>query len=164
MVRLFGERLRELGGATTLVPSREDAYASIAQSLHAKGLTTVACPPLLGEALMGGLQVRDVREAGFGLSEADWGIAETGTVVLRHEGEHGRGYSLVPPAVGFLLPVSRLVPHLGVVLAAVHEAASGPPACITFVSGPSHSGDIAGIFCAGVHGPGDVHVWLIGDE
>lgn len=164
MVRLFTERLAELGGTTTLVPTRPAALAAISETLRRATDASVACPPGLRWAGIADIWTDDPRCAEFGLSEADWGIADTGTVVLRHQGERGRGYSLVPPAAGFLLPVSRLVPHLGVVLATIHEEMSPLPACITFISGPSHSGDIAGVTCTGVHGPGQVHVWLVEDE
>jgi hypothetical protein len=126
--------------------------------------TRIACPPSLVWPAIEERWTADPREADFGLSEAEWGIAASATVVLRHRGEYGRAFSLVPPAVGFLLPVSRLMPRLTPVVAAVHDDADAPPACITFVSGASHSSDIAGISCFGVHGPADVRVWLIEDE
>jgi len=166
LVRLFSERLGELGGAAALVATRAAAQAAIAERLRAHGTTTVACAPSLRWPGIDALWTADARTADYGLSEAEWGIAETGTVVLRHLGEHGRSSSLVPPAAGFLLPVSRLVPRLGPVVQAVHRESTAHelPACLTFISGPSHSGDIAGILVAGVHGPGDVSVWLIADE
>lgn len=164
MLQRFTDRLLELGGAVTPAPTRAAALAAIAQTLRDRDEAIIACPPVLTWEGVEDLWTDDVRRAGFGLSEADWGIAETGTLVLCHHGQHARGYSLVPPAVGFLLPVSRLVPRLGSVLAAVHENSARPPACITFITGPSHSADIAGVPCTGVHGPGDVHVWLISDE
>jgi L-lactate utilization protein LutC len=164
MVALFIARLAELGGTATVSPDRREALAAVSEALAAAGLRSVACPAGLEWEGIAGIRADDARGADFGLSEAAWGIADTGTVVLRHQGEHGRTYSLVPPAVGFLLPVSRLLPRLGAVLRAVATDPAGPPACITFVSGVSHSGDIAGVTCTGVHGPGQVHVWIIGDE
>jgi L-lactate utilization protein LutC len=164
MVALFIARLAELGGTATVLPNRREALAAVAKALAEAGTRSVACPGSLEWDGIAGIRADDARGAEFGLSEAAWGIADTGTVVLRHQGEHGRVYSLVPPAVGFLLPVSRLLPRLGAVLSAVATDPAGPPSCITFVSGVSHSGDIAGVTCTGVHGPGQVHVWLIGDE
>ena len=47
----------------------------------------------------------------------------------------------------------------------VREVASLPaPACITFMTGVSHSADIASVTCRGVHGPGEVVLWLIDGE
>ncbi len=163
LVSLFAERVRELGSHVTAVASRAAAFAAIAGRLRVEEVT-ISCPRELLWPEVGDLWTDDPRRAGFGLSLADWGIAETGTVVLRHRGSHGRAFSLVPPSVGFLLPSSRLTPHLGAALAAMNEADASPPACITLVSGPSHSADIAGLTCTGVHGPGDVRIWLIEDE
>jgi L-lactate utilization protein LutC len=166
MLELFAKRLHELQGVARRVPSRAAALADIAALLlESYGPDTrIACPPSLVWPAIEERWTADPRDADFGLSEAEWGIAASATVVLRHRGEHGRAFSLVPPAVGFLLPVSRLMPRLAPVVAAVHDDAAGPPACITFVSGASHSSDIAGISCFGVHGPADVRVWLIEDE
>lgn len=164
MLELFADRLQESHGVATRVATRGAARAAIARMLHDRGEAKIACPPSLKWPSIDHLWTCDPRVADFGLSEAEWGIAASGTVVLRHGGEDRRGYSLVPPAVGVLLPVSRLVPRLGPVLAALHDDPAGPPACITFVSGASHSSDIAGLVCFGVHGPGEVQVWLIEDE
>jgi hypothetical protein len=162
ILRLFADRLLELHGVATRTPTRDVALGELARLCHDRG-EPVACPPSLRWEAIDDLWVGDPRAAGFGLSEAEWGIAPTGTVVLLHRREHGRGYSLIPPAVGFLLPASRVAPRLGPVLATM-EQAGALPACVTFISGASHSADIAGVPCFGVHGPGEVHVWLIDDE
>lgn len=170
LLRLFVERFREAGGSADVVPTRSDVHAAVARLLQDRQATSapgepalIACPPSLVWDEIADARTGDARRAAFGLTEADWGIAATGTLVLLHAGQRGRACSLVPPAVGFLLPASRLVPHLGVVLRIVHESGV-PPACVTFVSGPSHSADIAGQLVYGVHGPGEVHVWVIEDE
>lgn len=159
----FAARVRELGGDVAVVASRAVARAAIAGRLRDEGLT-ITCPRELLWPEAEDRWTEDPRRAGFGLSLADWGIADSGTVVLRHHGPYGRAFSLVPPSIGFLLPSSRLTAHLGAALAAMNETDATPPACITLVSGPSHSADIAGIVCTGVHGPGDVRIWLIEDE
>jgi L-lactate dehydrogenase complex protein LldG len=38
------------------------------------------------------------------------------------------------------------------------------PACVTFVSGPSNTADIAAEFVTGVHGPGEILVWVVVDQ
>ena len=38
------------------------------------------------------------------------------------------------------------------------------PTCVTLVTGPSASADVVGVRTLGVHGPGEVHVWLIENE
>jgi L-lactate dehydrogenase complex protein LldF len=161
--RLFTERLNELGGTVTSAATRTRALEDVAAALRDGGDLTLACPSDLRWAAVADRWTDDPRLAGFGLSKAQWGVALSGTLVLLHGGPHARGFSLIPPAVGFLLPASRLVPRLGPVVAEI-QALDVPPACVTLVSGPSHSTDIAGVPCVGVHGPADVRVWLIADE
>jgi L-lactate utilization protein LutC len=38
------------------------------------------------------------------------------------------------------------------------------PACVTIITGPSASAGIVGVRTLGVHGPGEVHVWITQDE
>lgn len=164
LLELFATRLGEAGGEAVRVPDRRQAQAAVAAMARERGWTTFSCAPSLRWPAMDDLWADEPCRADFGLSEAEWGIAETGSVVLRHAGERGRGHSLLPPAVGFLLPASRLVRSVGDVLGFVHDAPDPLPACLTFVTGPSHSGDIAGVMCYGVHGPAEVLVWVIDDE
>jgi L-lactate utilization protein LutC len=164
LTELFAARLREAGGEAARVPDRRQAQAAVAAMARERGWTAFSCAPSLRWPATDDLWADDPRRADFGLSEAEWGVAETGSVVLRHAGECGRGHSLLPPVVGFLLPASRLVRGVGDVLGFVHDAPDPLPACLTFVTGPSHSGDIAGVMCYGVHGPAEVLVWLIDDE
>ena len=170
LLESFVERFREAGGSADVVATRADTHAALTRLLQDRQAASapgepalIACPPSLAWPAIADARTDDARRAGLGLSEADWGIAATGTLVLLHAGDRGRACSLVPPAVGFLLPASRLVSHLGVVLRSVGEGGD-PPACVTFVSGPSHSADIAGQLVYGVHGPGEVRVWVIQDE
>jgi L-lactate utilization protein LutC len=164
LLELFAARLGEAGGTAVRVPGREQALAAIAEMAAAKGWGAVACPPSLKWPAIEPLWTGDPRRAEFGLSVAEWGVAQTGSVFLRHGGEHGRGFSVVPPVAGILVPASRIVPRLGDVLGRLHDAAEALPACVAFVTGPSHSGDIAGVMCYGVHGPAEVHVWVLEDE
>jgi len=68
------------------------------------------------------------------------------------------------PAVGFTLPLSRLVARLGDLLEKLVESRHSLPACVTMITGPSASADIVGVRTLGVHGPGEVHVWIIENE
>lgn len=164
LVERFVARLGDADGEGARVSDRGQAQAAIAALARERGWTSLCCAPSLCWSAMDDLWTPDPRCADFGLSEAHWGVAETGTVVLRHGGEQARGHSLLPPVVGFLLPASRVVRQVGEVLTRLHEATDPLPACVTFVTGPSHSGDIAGVMCRGVHGPAEVRVWVIGDE
>lgn len=162
LASLFMARAAEVGATVSRAATRAAAFEAIAGLLEERGDVAVSCPSALRRPGLSEQWTADPREASFGLSEADWGIAETGSVVLRHRGANGRSHSLVPPAAGILLPASRLVPDLASALRLIDQ--EPPPACITFISGVSHSADIAGVTCYGVHGPAAVSLWLIDDE
>jgi L-lactate utilization protein LutC len=164
LVQRFAGRLRDLGGEAAMVADRAEARAAGERLLLERRLDSLACPPALRwpaiEALCGG----ELAAAAFGLSEPRWAIAETGTVVLRHDGGSPRATSLLPPVVGFFLPASRIVARLGDVLGDVAAVGQDLPACITFMSGPSRSMDIGYEVCVGVHGPGETTVWILAGE
>ncbi|MEI6726551.1 MAG: LUD domain-containing protein, partial [Actinomycetes bacterium] len=92
------------------------------------------------------------RDADFGLSEADWAVAETGSVVVKASQEVRRSYSLVPSAVGFFVPRSRLRATVGDVLRELPADGSSLPSCVSFISGPSGTSDLAAVHVVGVHG------------
>jgi L-lactate dehydrogenase complex protein LldG len=98
--------------------------------------------------------------ANIGLSSAAWAIAETGSLVLEHGPERGRSVTLLPPTYLAVLPADRV---LRTVPEAIQKYAGGTlPANVCFHTGPSRSGDIEMSLVVGMHGPGDVHVILIG--
>jgi L-lactate dehydrogenase complex protein LldG len=107
---------------------------------------------------------RDVAaRADVGLSGAAWAVAETGSLLLESGPGKGRSVTLLPPTYVAVLPAER-------VLRTVHEAiekyaedgAGNLPANVCFHTGPSRSGDIEMEIFVGMHGPGDVHVVLVG--
>lgn len=95
-----------------------------------------------------------------GATEADYGIAETGTVVEVSGPGRSRLASLLPESHLVALPVERLRAGLGEVLAEI-EAKGVPGAAVTLVTGPSRTADIEQVLTIGVHGPGRVHVVLV---
>jgi L-lactate utilization protein LutC len=158
---LFAERLTALGVIVAETATLSAARQDVERLCAARDWRRIACAPSLCWPGIRPMWVEEAKEAPFGLSSAASAIAATGTVVLRHGGEARRGYSLLPPAAGFFVYRSDIVDCLGDVLRALDAETTGLPPCITFVSGPSTTADIAGVRCTGVHGPGEVFVWVI---
>ena len=100
-------------------------------------------------------------EADIGLSTAEWAIAETGSLVIEGGPAKGRSVTLLPPVHVAVVPVDRV---LATVPDTIEKYATGGevPANLTFHTGPSKSGDIEMTLAVGVHGPGEVHVVLVG--
>jgi L-lactate dehydrogenase complex protein LldG len=105
---------------------------------------------------------RELLGARVGITSADYGIADTGTVVLVSTAEQHRLTSLVPPVHVCVLDAGRVAGSLPELLARV-EADSDecwPPPAMTFITGPSRTADIEHTITLGVHGPNALHLFL----
>ena len=97
-------------------------------------------------------------EVSAGITEAQWGIAETGTVVLDSGVERNRLASAVPPVHICLISADRIRRTMSEILALV---ASHLSPTVTFITGASRTSDIELTLAIGVHGPGELHVLVI---
>ncbi len=163
-IDLFVDRLRELGVEVQVVASRLDVRDAVERLVKERAWGSVACAP--GRSWQGIAKQRtaDARKAAFGLSEAEWAVAETGTIVVKSSADERRGYSLLPPAVGFIVSQRRVRETLGDVLHEIAAEERPLPSCLSFISGPSSTADIASVHVVGVHGPGEVFVWVIAED
>jgi L-lactate dehydrogenase complex protein LldG len=100
----------------------------------------------------------------IGVTSAQLGIAETGTLVLDSERERHRLISLIPPVHIAVLQASRICMTLGEALDILsgHDA-TGLSRAITFITGPSRTSDIELTLAIGVHGPQALHVIVLDD-
>jgi len=94
-------------------------------------------------------------------SEALYGLADSGSVVLASSPSEPRARSLLPAIHVSLLRQDRILPGLAELFAVV---GSDLPSSLAIVTGPSRSADIEQTLTVGVHGPGEVHVVLLADE
>ncbi len=101
-----------------------------------------------------------VEQADAGVVYAEYGISETGTVVLYNKAGKGRSASVLPNNIGIVLNTKKIVPRITQVFEQLHEPAIDH-SCINFISGPSRSADIEMSLSIGVHGPGEITVFLV---
>jgi L-lactate utilization protein LutC len=99
----------------------------------------------------------DLFRSEVGITSAQAGIAETGTLVLDSSVERNRLVSLVPPVHIAILNASRIYQTLGETLAELQSGPEISPA-ITFITGPSRTADIELTLAIGVHGPQYLYV------
>lgn len=107
------------------------------------------------------------KEAGYGITYANAGIAETGTIVQVINSSCGRSVSLLPLVHIAVLPSSSIVPTMRACLESLHGETgdhSGMPAQICFISGPSATSDIELVRVEGVHGPMYEHYVVVDDD
>lgn len=103
--------------------------------------------------------------AELSISGVDYLIAETGTVVLLTRPEEPRSLSLLPPIHIAIAERGQLLPDLfDLFELPLWPEWGGPPSCLTLITGPSKTGDIELRLVTGVHGPGELHVILVGSQ
>jgi L-lactate dehydrogenase complex protein LldG len=106
--------------------------------------------------------------ADLGLSGVDYVIAETGTLVLMASAGQMRGVSLLPPVHVAVAQTSQVIATLADYLllaqAAGVDLQQYLTSCVSFVTGPSRTGDIELKLTIGVHGPGELHLLLYDDS
>ena len=163
LIARFVSRLEELEVTIVRCAGRSAAHESLSRLAAERGWRSVCGPASLHLPTLAGLWTDDPRGADIGLAEADWAIAATGSVVILNGGPAARSHSLLPPVSGIFVAESRVLPYLGNVLRHLTEF-PGLPACVSIISGPSNTADINATRCVGVHGPGEVIIWLIAGE
>ncbi len=169
-VGLFVDRARQVGVTVEVMPSMEAAGMHAADWCERRGVRCAAVwqapdlSPLLARLRDGGVQVLApgapldaLAQAGAGITGADWGIAETATLVLACAPVQPRMASLLPPAHLAIVRAERIVSDLPALFARL-----GPmPSALTFITGPSRSADVGLKPVLGAHGPTEVTVLLV---
>jgi L-lactate utilization protein LutB len=109
-----------------------------------------------------------------GVTGVQWGVAETGTLVLSTAGERNRLLSLIPALHIAIVHRRDVRDTLTQVLHELHAPptesprhAPAPPIrhrAVTFITGPSRTSDIELTLVVGVHGPTQLYVVLLDDS
>jgi L-lactate dehydrogenase complex protein LldG len=89
-------------------------------------------------------------DAGFGISQMGWALADTGTLVQDSSAIEQRLVSSLPTIHIALIATSGLLADLPTLLTRLHPAQSS---YIAMITGPSRTADIERVLTIGVHGP-----------
>lgn len=171
-------RLAQEKDATLVVRWQSDLLdtlevdAALQQQGVAVHTTTLPAEALPGETASAAAmasrrqELRDMlARADLGLSGVDYVIAETGTLVLMAQAGQMRGVSLLPPVHVAVARTSQVLATLADYLLLVQQAGADVQqalsSCVSFVTGPSRTGDIELKLTVGVHGPGELHLVLL---
>jgi len=164
--------LESADGHVHVVPDEAAAARALAQIVEQVGAHDVALSdaPLVQElaAKLEGVKTfegyadRDrLVDCDLGFTAAQKGVAETGTLVLLSADDRHRLTSLVPPVHVAVLEAADILPGLGEALGALRDESGALPTLVTFITGPSRTGDIELQLVIGVHGPKELHVILL---
>jgi L-lactate dehydrogenase complex protein LldF len=156
----FTGELAAIGVHVYNLPEKE-VKARLANLLRERGIERVAVDDI-GEKYVTGVQsvLTPDPTIAAGITGALLGIAESGSLVLVGGEGHPLTASLLPDIHIAILRESDLVPTLADALARPEILAASAAVIIT---GPSRTADIEMALTIGVHGPKEVHVFLIED-
>lgn len=97
-----------------------------------------------------------------GLTECECLVAQTGSVCVTALSSGGRTLSVLPPHHIVIARREQLVPDLTAAFEMLAQKyGSNYPSFISFISGPSRTGDIERILVLGAHGPRKLTVLLV---
>ena len=135
-------------------------------ALHAGALTDAVAVHLTGTLvqfrLESGYAKNDLEACDAGLTECEALVAQTGSVCVTAHSSGGRALSVLPPHHVVLARRGQMVPDLAAAYERLAEKyAGGYPSFISFISGPSRTGDIERILVLGAHGPKKLTVLLL---
>jgi len=181
LVARFSDELTAAGGTAYVVDDHEAAVKTIIELIQMKSARNVLLAkgelvdslnlPTSLEAL--GVQViaadavtaetaRDLYfAADIGISGVDYGIAETGSVVLETSSGHPRSVSLLPPVHIAVCEAKQLLGDLFDLFEPERLRNGMIPSCVSLITGPSKTGDIELRLVKGVHGPGEIRVIVV---
>ena len=98
-----------------------------------------------------------------GCTYADFGIAETGTLVINSTSEDLRLATMISDTHLAILPVSRLRQNDRAITPELHKLFADPANFTAFITGASRTADIERVLAIGVHGPLELHILLLED-
>jgi L-lactate dehydrogenase complex protein LldG len=141
-------------GKTIAAPGLDpDSRQKLEEMCRASGLAVLQ-PPLRNH----------LNEIHTALTGADWGIAETGTLVLDSGSEDLRIATMLSETHIAWIPASRIVPEATALSAYLVEKMKSSPGYMSFITGASRTADIERVLAIGVHGPQELHLLVLEEK
>jgi len=131
---------------------------------HAGELTDAACQVLALPVCRTDqhYNVNELEACDAGITECDALVAQTGSVLVTNRSAGGRALSVLPPHHVVLARREQLLRDLPAAFGLLKTKYGGNyPSMISFITGPSRTGDIERILVLGAHGPKKLTIFLI---
>ncbi len=156
--------VKDLAEAGALLRQLRDVERWKKVAFHSGELTEAVCPSLSLPVCRTdqAYDVRDLESCDAGISQCDALVAQTGSVLLTSRSAGGRALSVLPPHHVVLARASQLLADLPEAFAYLKKQyAPKFPSFVSFVTGPSRTGDIERILVLGAHGPKKLTIILL---
>jgi L-lactate dehydrogenase complex protein LldG len=173
-VALFEKNSVDLKTEFHRVHSRDELIAKLIQwrdaegwkrvASHAAEWTDIACQALARPVYLTDTDhdVHALEQCDVGITECDALVAQTGSVLVTNRSAGGRALSVLPPHHVVIARREQLLAGLPEAFALLKKKyGSNYPSLISFITGPSRTGDIERILVLGAHGPKKLTVILV---
>lgn len=100
----------------------------------------------------------------MGVTWADYGIAETGTLVLASDSEETRLATMLCEVHVALIKMSHIRPSATDMAEELSAMSARTGSYTAFITGASRTADIERVLAIGVHGPLELHIILVEEE
>jgi L-lactate dehydrogenase complex protein LldG len=166
------------GACRLKVSGCEEHLSDTAEALCETKIGKIIAAPGFAQAMYQRIEQR-FNEAGFdciesgmrsqlagvdiGFTRADFGIAETGTLVLNCPSEELRLATMVCEYHVCILESSKIFSDAQALEKQLNEFMGNGPDYTAFITGPSRTADIERVLTIGVHGPLELHILLLED-
>lgn len=128
-------------------------------TLTEKVLASLTLPCVFTDS---GYEIKELESCDVGITECDALIAQTGSVLVTNHTAGGRALSILPPHHVVLARREQLLPDLTAAYELLHARyENNYPSMISFITGPSRTGDIERILVLGAHGPKRLTIFCI---
>ena len=105
------------------------------------------------------MSLDELYEFDCGITDVDYAVAESGTLVMKPTRNHGRGLSLVPMYHIAFVESQQILPDMVDLFAEL--ALDADRGNVILISGPSKTADIEMNVVTGVHGPNVVNAFIV---
>lgn len=141
----------------TLVAEQNIRKATVWNTPHLNQLQITNTLSSLGvELISPNADKHEMALCDLGITEADYLLPETGTLVLHSSAEKPRGVSLLPRVHLAIVRPEMLRADMHQVFAEAKDSNY-----LVFITGPSRTADIELTVTLGVHGPKNLYVWMM---
>jgi L-lactate dehydrogenase complex protein LldG len=177
LVKTLREKAEAVQTKVSEVGSLHEAFRYVIDITKSQGGSVIAAPGLDPLSLGALRQLCD--EAGLTLetenlrdnlnsihtafSVAEWGIAETATLVQVSSSEDVRIATMLSETHVAVLPRSRIRLEAMELKEELKELLKSPSCYLAFISGASRTADIERVLTIGVHGPQELHILIVED-
>lgn len=143
---------RRQGGTSMVALGLETQDVNLLEGACKAANLTFLKPPLRSHA----------NEIHTALTFVDWGIAETGTLVLDSSSEDVRIATMLSETHVALLPVSKIRPDVTALENEINAVLKADDSSYyAFITGASRTADIERVLAIGVHGPQELHILMM---